>query len=169
MSKTQPDRIVFKISNKQYQNYENWQKEVEERIAREQLETRVSYQGNELSRLDLDWIKENLAGGKPRPYYGAVGGAYVYEFCPTSAGLSVKVENTESGDEINLTDYEASQERVMFEIGGEDYQNLVKWQQGIEDRGDYIYRFCPTAVGLIIKVKNTETGDEIDLTEYDDW
>jgi hypothetical protein len=39
------------------------------------------------------------------PYYGAIQGAYVYRFVPTTMGLIVKIENTETGDVLDLTDY----------------------------------------------------------------
>lgn len=39
------------------------------------------------------------------PYYGAIGGAYVFSTCSTSLGGVQKVRNDVTGDEIDLTDY----------------------------------------------------------------
>ena len=33
----------------------------------------------------------------------------------------------------------------------------------------YIFTFYPTSVVNVVKVKNTLTGDEIDLTDYENW
>lgn len=35
--------------------------------------------------------------------------------------------------------------------------------------GEFSYTFTPTNLGLIIKVKNNLSGDELDLTEWDMW
>lgn len=43
---------------------------------------------------------------KKAPYYGASGGAYTYEYTPTSLGVVVKVKNEMTGDAIDLTHYE---------------------------------------------------------------
>lgn len=43
--------------------------------------------------------------GKKQPYYGAIGGAYVYSYCNTSLGTAISVRNDATGEELNLTDY----------------------------------------------------------------
>ena len=35
--------------------------------------------------------------------------------------------------------------------------------------GAYEYSFSPNSVGIVINVKNTVSGDTIDLTEYEGW
>jgi hypothetical protein len=35
--------------------------------------------------------------------------------------------------------------------------------------GAYTYSFTPTTLGMVVKVKNNLTKDEIDLTNYKDW
>lgn len=35
--------------------------------------------------------------------------------------------------------------------------------------GAFSYTFTPTNLGLIVKVKNNLSGDELDLTEWDMW
>jgi hypothetical protein len=35
--------------------------------------------------------------------------------------------------------------------------------------GRFTYLFTPTSLGLVIKVKCNLCGDEIDLTEYNEW
>jgi hypothetical protein len=40
------------------------------------------------------------------PYYGAIGGSDTFSFTPTSIGMVVKVENSYTGDKLDLTKYE---------------------------------------------------------------
>ena len=40
-------------------------------------------------------------------YYGCSGGAYTYEFTPTSLGLVVVVRNGMTEEEIDLSDYDS--------------------------------------------------------------
>ncbi len=35
--------------------------------------------------------------------------------------------------------------------------------------GAYTYSFTPTTIGVMIKVTNSVTNNEIDLTNYDEW
>jgi hypothetical protein len=35
--------------------------------------------------------------------------------------------------------------------------------------GAYLYKFCPTSLGLITKVENLVTKEEVDLTNYESW
>lgn len=58
-----------------------------------------------------DWCKKQdaklaLLQKLETPNYGANGGAYTYEFTPTTLGLVTKVRNNLTKDEIDLTDYE---------------------------------------------------------------
>lgn len=35
--------------------------------------------------------------------------------------------------------------------------------------GAYVYTYCPTGLGIVTRVRNDVTKDEIDLTDYQDW
>jgi hypothetical protein len=35
--------------------------------------------------------------------------------------------------------------------------------------GAFSYTFTPTTLGMVVKVKNNLSGDELDLTEWDMW
>lgn len=39
------------------------------------------------------------------PNVGAIGGQFVYTFCPTTLGTVVKVRDDISGEELDVTDY----------------------------------------------------------------
>lgn len=41
------------------------------------------------------------------PYYGAIGGGLIFSFLPTGLGTIVLVKETITGEEIDLTDYDA--------------------------------------------------------------
>jgi len=65
-----------------------------------------SPRGIELDSEMLEVMRLAVERGKMiPPWYGVSQGAYVYEFVPTTAGLIIKVKNTETGDSIDLTDY----------------------------------------------------------------
>jgi hypothetical protein len=100
------NRIVFEIGGKQYEDLMKWKKEVDERIFRYQLETGNMLEGGSpLSNCIMERLKiaATKGGDARRPYYGTVGGAYVYEFCPTTIGLITKVKNAQY--KIDLTNY----------------------------------------------------------------
>lgn len=35
--------------------------------------------------------------------------------------------------------------------------------------GEYVYTYCPTTIGVVVKVRNDVTNEEIDLSDYDNW
>ena len=47
--------------------------------------------------------QEEKTGGE----YGSIGGAYTYSFIPTSVGVVVRLKNTVTNEEIDLSDYES--------------------------------------------------------------
>lgn len=55
----------------------------------------------------------------------------------------------------------ASQKGTRFERYGLPYYGA--------SGGGFSYHITPTGLGLVIKVSNNLTGDEIDLTEYNMW
>lgn len=63
----------------------------------------------EQSKAASDWKKshdaeKHIPKGKTQRYSGAIGGAYTYEFTPTSIGLVVKVSCC-CGETIDISDY----------------------------------------------------------------
>jgi hypothetical protein len=65
---------------------------------------------DEQDRMFEVWRKEQDAKVAARqknkePYYGAIGGAYVWTRCGTTLGLVIKVRNDLTGDQLDLTDY----------------------------------------------------------------
>ncbi len=97
---------MFTITREQYQKYNQWQRELNEHIAKQQLSSKKFFDGTQLSEATLHAIRKSVEQGEPQPYYGAIGGAYMFSFTATSMGEIVKVENGATGDAINLRNYE---------------------------------------------------------------
>ncbi len=107
VKKAQPaNEIVSRIAGKQYQKLTEWERSVDDRVLRQELETGRSPRGVELEPVWLEAVKLSLEAGKRiPPWYGVSQGAYIYTFVPTALGLVIKAENTETGDSIDLSDY----------------------------------------------------------------
>lgn len=84
---SESNKLVFKVSNTQLEKRRQWRRQLEEGIAREQLEK------GKLSESVAEVIKASLERGEPCAYYGAIGGAYNDIFQPTPNGLIYKVKN----------------------------------------------------------------------------
>ena len=101
------DKIIFEVSSEQYLKYIRWKQKVEERIAIQELETgKRFFDGEKLSQNQLSKIRKQLETGQVEVYYGAIEEGYIFTFYPTSVVNIVKIKNTLTGDEIDLTDYD---------------------------------------------------------------
>ena len=101
------DKIIFKVSGKQYLKYIRWKQKIEERIAMQELETgKRFFDGEKLSQNQLSKLRKQLESGNVEVYYGAIEEGYVFTFYPTSIVNIVKIKHTLTGDEIDITDYE---------------------------------------------------------------
>lgn len=60
----------------------------------------------------------------------------------------------------------------MFDLDDEQYKKLAEWMKTRPIKpegcsgGRYVYEFCPTNLGLVVKVRDDITKEEIDLTDY---
>lgn len=66
--------------------------------------TREDY--NRLSSWRVEQHKKATAPGDKYPNYGAIGGSFTYKITYTSLGRVLKVENTITGDILDLSHYE---------------------------------------------------------------
>lgn len=103
------NRIIFEVTGKQYGDLIRWKRSIDDRLFRYQIETGKMWPGSDEmvceSILETFRVIAKKGGDNIRPYYGAIGGAYIYKFCPTSLGLITKVENSVTLEEIDLTQY----------------------------------------------------------------
>jgi hypothetical protein len=103
------NRISFEVTGKQYSDLIKWERSIEDRLFRYQVETGMMWPGSDdvvcESILETFRVIAKEGGDTIRPYYGAIGGAYIYKLCPTSLGLITKVENSVTHEEIDITQY----------------------------------------------------------------
>jgi hypothetical protein len=64
---------------------------------------------------------------------------------------------------------------LVCKIAGQEYETLTQWKNWMNEQAltpRYIYQFAQVslgATGFTVKVEDTETGEVIDATDYDDW
>lgn len=79
----------------------------------------------------------------------------------------------------------------MFSISQEEWDKFKEWAKEQDNKvselqknteffkfgvpyygatgGGYTYCFTPTSLGLVVKIRNNITKEELDLTDYDSW
>lgn len=82
----------FQLEPDQIERLTEWIKEQNETVFEKQKE--------------LDGPVGDAARRFGNAYYGAIGGAVTYSFTPTGLGTVVKVAHSETGEELDLTDYD---------------------------------------------------------------
>lgn len=87
------DGLVFRIRPGQASQLEAWKRTVDEKEAKEQVRTGRFFGGSRLKKEMLQSVQDSLECGDPRPYRGAIGGAYRYCFIPTALGCVVEVRS----------------------------------------------------------------------------
>jgi hypothetical protein len=117
------------------------------------------------------------------PYYGVDGsfGSPLYQFqvLPTCSKLKITHGYTHETIDFNskrivVVDSVAKnyRESISYTITGQELQNLIVWEEWSENIAlseRYIYEFVSISIGTAVSVKNIETGNEINITDYDDW
>jgi hypothetical protein len=74
----EPARLGFSLSQMQLQKINKWALQQDKKVAEQQ--------------------------GQSYPNYGAIGGGYTYKFTPTSMGIIVKVENSITKEELDISE-----------------------------------------------------------------
>jgi hypothetical protein len=106
-SQQPPTSLIFTLDEAQTGRYYQWRQEIETRVFQHQITTGTTLQGTPLDPDMLTMLRDIAAAGEVQPYYGSIAGAYTFRFTPTSLGVAVTVRNSETGDEINLSDYDS--------------------------------------------------------------
>ncbi len=66
----------------------------------------------------------------------------------------------------------------MFEVTEDQQKQISKWVKRIQKKhGDYYgaigggvtYMFTPTGLGVVLEVKESKTGETLNVTDYDNW
>ena len=64
---------------------------------------------------------------------------------------------------------------MTFSLDKEQLEKLSEWMKtrpkayGGAIGGRYVYTFCNTSLGTVVKVRDDITKEEIDLTDYVSW
>jgi hypothetical protein len=174
--------LIFRLVGATYISTQTWEDAIDAHVFDHQLAT-----GHTLRGFPLDDMWRKIArlaheqGLHIAPWYGTTQGAYRYEFQFTSEGLLRRCSNSETGDTLELvestaapqptSEVDASTKYMGFPIDGPSYQRLMAWEcwearQARTSR--YHYRFVPTTVIGIATVYDSQTGNEIDVTDYGD-
>lgn len=174
--------LRFTLSGSVCQRISDWERGLDEMVFNEQLTT-GSFRGH--YRVDDPATKAVMqdikAQGKIAPYYGVGGGSgsCVYALQHLDKGYVARVENeavkelAEFTDEPNSTP--SSHPVLTFKINGKELQNIRRWEHWVEPQAStsrYIYKFGQVTMGRLgytVKVEDTQTGNVIDATDYDDW
>lgn len=65
-----------------------------------------------------------------------------------------------------------------FSLSDEDFAKVSTWLAGLKEKkprhcgaigGAITYSFTPTSLGTIVKLHDSVTGEELDLTDYLSW
>ena len=173
--------LRFTVSGPVCQRISDWECTLDAMVFDEQLTTgsfRGRYPVDDEMKVIMQAIK---AKGQIAPYYGAGGGrgSCVYALQWTDKGYIVRVENTtvkESAEFADETDSVLCPQPVLtFKIDGKELQNLRQWEHWVEQQAStsrYIYKFGQVAMGRLgytVEVEDTQTGNMINATDYDDW
>lgn len=168
------NKIIFKISSSQQKIAAQWMTELDERIARNQLETGLRVNGSPMDERRKKRIKDSLEKGDPRPDYGAIGGVYTHIFRDSLSGLIHEIKNGLTHEKINVTQIDADGTNFIIDVIEDvELEKLKQWQESIEEKlgtkPSYMYEITSTSIGSIKKVTCLETNEKIDITEYRDF
>ncbi|NOK59578.1 MAG: hypothetical protein GFH27_549285n102 [Chloroflexi bacterium AL-W] len=172
--------LAFCLVGDTYISVKNREEMIDSRVLDHQLTTGQTWRGSPISEKLLKVMHlAHEQGARIPPLYGMIQGAYRYEFRFTPEGLLLHCLNGETGDTLELaehapviqpiTEFDASIEYMVFSVNELSYQWLVAWeyweaQQAYNSR--YYYRFVPTTIGCFVVVYDSESGSEIDLTDW---
>jgi hypothetical protein len=95
---SEPNQMVFRVGGAACQEVIAWQQEIDLQVIRHQLEQNVKAMLIRRGRRKgLQTIQELPEPGEAEPYYGQVGGAYLFTFTPQPNGCLLEVANTARG------------------------------------------------------------------------
>ena len=174
--------LIFRLVGDTYISAKTWEDAIDARVFDHELATGQTLRGFPLDDMWLKIARLAHEQGLPiPPWYGTTQGAYRYEFQFTSQGLLLRCSNSETSDTLELVESTAATQPIpevdtsssymAFPIDGPSYQRLAAWacREARQARiSRYHYRFVPTTVIGIATVYDSETGNEIDVTDYGD-
>lgn len=175
------EEIGFTVPGSLLQQVKAWEEAIDERIFHEQLLTgRLVWGEGEIYPHTLESMKKRYKKhGEIEPYYGCSGAPPTFDFqiLPELTHLKLTVKHGAIDDTFEFASLPLSQglnlpEVRKFRIKGIEWENLLQWEEwdtdaALSDR--YIFHFFSCSIGGGATVKNAETGNEVNVTDYDDW
>lgn len=173
--------ISFKVPGSIIQQVQEWEKGIDERVFHEQLRTgRLVCDEGEIHPDSFELMKKRYKKhGKIEPYYGCSGAfpSYQFHILPILTHLNLTVEHGATSEVLEFTSLPFSgglplPDSWNFNITGKEMDNLARWKEWVADAAlsdRYIFHFFSCSIGRGATVKNTESGNEVNVTDYDDW
>lgn len=162
---------------------DDWQADLNKLVFDEQIKT-----GSFHGRFPIDdkrriQMKRLLEKGIIQPYYGATSAnacIYTLQVTPPKCIIGVEHEAAEKKvsyeDTVTILQTDAS---VMapackngFIIEEKENRTLQQWEcwnEKEEFTSRYLYKFAPGSIGLSITVIDTQTKEQMDITDYEAW
>jgi len=176
--------LCFSLSEDIHKRIDTWESDLDKMVLEEQITT-GSFRGRFPIDDDQRSLMENMRReGIIQPYYGAISPSacnYTLQINPPICTISIEhtiVEEKISLDENTMIIFHAKASEVArnhkhgFIIKKQEYQSLQSWDLWNEDdefTPRYVYTFSPTSVGVGIKVTETRTKEQIDISDYSVW
>ncbi len=165
------------------QQINEWEANLDKMVFDEQIKT-GSYHGRVPVRDNIRAYMQGLhEKGIVRPYYGASGAqacSYFLQVTPPTCAIGVEHETADEKvsfeDSVEIIQIDAAENthRInnAFMVRNQEYRTLQRWKHWNEKEeftSRYIYKFFSTSIGMVIKVTDTHTKDQIDISDYDNW
>jgi hypothetical protein len=182
--------ISFELSTHFSQKAMHFVNDINKKVLEEQLVTKrlkdIKIPDSWLESMmeqNLESMSDENADIHFMPYYGVDGGfgSPLFQFQTSPSISTLKITHGYTRESIDL-----KSERIVvaggignndntlikYSITGNELKNLIAWDEWSDSfalSGRYIYEFISISIGTAVSVKNIETGNEINITDYDDW
>jgi hypothetical protein len=175
--------LCFSLSESICRQMDEWEAVLDRMVFEEQI-MRGSFRGgysiDDSQRILMEQMREK---GIIQPYYGAINASacthtlqVLPPTCVVSSEHTVVEETKIFEDAVTILEADGSvvaqNHKRGFMIERQEYRSLQQWKfWNAEDEftGRYIFGFAPTAIGTAIKVTDTRSRQEIDITDWSDW
>jgi hypothetical protein len=174
-------KVCFQAPAGIVQQVQAWEQEIDERIFFEQLRTgRLVYDEYEIHPDSYSLMKKRYKKhGRIEPYYGCSGSSISYQFhiLPATGHVELTVQHGATRETISFASLPFAEcldqpAARCFQITGKEMETLAQWEEWDAEAGlsgKYMFQFFFSGIVNGCVVKNTETGNEVNLTDYDDW
>lgn len=174
-------KVCFQAPAGIVQQVQDWEQAIDERIFFEQLRTgRLVYDEYEIYPDSYSLMKKRYKKrGRIEPYYGCGGSGLSYQFhiLPTTGHVELTVQHNPTRETISFTSLPFAEcldqpAARCFQITEEEMEKLAQWEEWDAEAGlsgRYMFKFFSCGIGNGCVVKNTETGNEVNIANYDAW